>query len=250
MNVTFTNSRDVKLAGVIDRVDDPIAQAIFSHCFTCSKDHIASYRICKALADRGVQVLRFDFAGLGKSEGDFSITDFSSNIDDIKAAVNFLTNVNATPNFLIGHSLGGIAAVAAACELDIIQAVTTIAAPSRPAHVLDHIEQHIPKNLKNGFEDVMVFDRTFRFTKEYILDLRNYDERHFISKLNKPILIFHSPFDDIVSVDEAAKIFIEAKHPKSFISLDRTDHLITKKRDAEYIAENIVCWAKRYINMQ
>ncbi len=250
MDVTFKNKRGVKLAGVIDRVENPIAQAVFSHCFTCSKDHAASYRICKALADQGIQVLRFDFVGLGKSEGDFSITDFSSNIDDIKAAVNFLTDINAAPQLLIGHSLGGIAAVAAACELENIQAVATIAAPSRPAHILDHFEQHIPKILKNGFDDVMVFDRSFKLTKEYILDLKDYDERHFIRKLNKPILVFHSPFDDIVSIDEAAKIFMEAKHPKSFISLDHTDHLISKKRDAEYIAEYIACWAKRYINTQ
>ena len=116
--------------------------------------------------------------------------------------------------------------------------------------MLDHFEQHIPKILKYGFEDVTVFDRSFRLTKEYILDLKDYDERQFIRKLNKPILVFHSPFDGIVSIDEAARIFMEAKHPKSFISLDNTDHLISKKRDAaEYIAENIACWTKRYINL-
>ncbi len=248
MDVSFKNSRGEKLAGVIDQAENPIAQAIFSHCFTCSKDHAASYRICKALASQGIQVLRFDFVGLGKSEGDFSSTDFSSNINDIKAAVEYLKNNNSAPQLLIGHSLGGIAAVAAACELDEIQAVATIAAPSRPAHVLDHFEQHIPKILKNGFDDVTVFDRSFKFTKEYILDLKDYDERHFIRKMNKPILVFHSPFDDIVSIDEAARIFMEAKHPKSFISLDHADHLVSKKRDSEYIAENIACWAKHYIN--
>jgi len=243
VNVTLKNKSGEELVGVIDQVDKPIAQAIFSHCFTCSKDHTASYRICKALASQGIQVLRFDFTGLGKSKGDFSKTDFSSNVNDIKTAVEFLKNNNSTPQLLIGHSLGGIAAIAAACELDEIQAVATIASPSRPAHVLDHFEQHIPKIVKNGFDDVMVFDRSFRFT-----NLKDYDEKHFIRNLNKPILVFHSPFDDIVSIDEAAKIFMEAKHPKSFISLDQTDHLISKKQDAEYIAENIACWAKRYIN--
>ncbi len=247
MDVTFSNNNGEILAGVIDEVDIPRVQAIFTHCFTCSKDHAASYRICKALAKQGIQVLRFDFTGLGKSQGDFSNTDFSSNINDIKAAVEFLTNNYQKPQLLIGHSLGGIAATAAACELDEIQAVTTIASPSRPAHVLDHFEQHIPKILKQGFEDVSIFDRPFRLTKEYIQDLKSYDEKPFIKKLNKPILIFHSPFDDIVSIDEAAKIFVEAKHPKSFISLDETDHLISRKTDAEYIAENIACWAKRYI---
>lgn len=247
MEVAFENNRGEKLAGVIDKANNPIAHAIFSHCFTCSKDHTASFRLCKALSAQGIQILRFDFSGLGRSEGNFSESTFSSNLDDIKAAATFLENNYCLPQLLIGHSLGGIAAIAAACEIDAIQAVATVAAPSRPAHVLDHFQQHIPSILKNGFEDITIFDRTFRLTKEYILDLKAYDDRHFIKKLNKPILIFHSPFDDIVSIDEAGKIFTEAKHPKSFISLDHADHLISKKRDAEYIAENIACWTKRYI---
>lgn len=249
MDITFKNNRGDLLTGVIDQAENPIAQAVFSHCFTCSKDHAASYRICKALADQNIQVLRFDFTGLGKSGGDFTSTNFSSNIEDIKSAVSYLSDINMPPQLLIGHSLGGIAAAAAACELDEIQTVATIAAPSRPAHVLDHFEEHIPKILKDGFDDVTIFDRSFRFTREYVLDLKDYDERHFIQKLNKPILVFHSPFDNIVSIDEAAKIFSEAKHPKSFISLDHADHLISKKYDAEYIAENIASWAKRYIKV-
>lgn len=248
MQVSFKNSLGNTLVGSIDQVEKPIAHAVFSHCFTCSKDHAASYRICKALAAKNIQVLRFDFTGLGDSEGEFSDTSFSSSIADIKAAVRYLKKNSDTPNLLIGHSLGGITAVAAACELDEIQAVCTVAAPSRPAHVLDHFEQHIPKIMQNGFDDVKVFDRTFRFTKAYVEDLKNYDDKDFIKKLAKPILIFHSPYDDIVSIDEAAKIFMQAKHPKSFISLDQTDHLISKKQDAEYIAENIACWARRYIS--
>ncbi|MFK7815301.1 MAG: alpha/beta hydrolase family protein [Gammaproteobacteria bacterium] len=247
MDITFKNSHGNILSGTIDQAENPIAQAIFSHCFTCSKDHAASYRICKALADQNIQVLRFDFTGLGKSDGDFTATDFSSNIEDIKSAVSYLSEINMPPQLLIGHSLGGIAAAATACELSEIQAVATIASPSRPAHVLDHFEKHIPKIIKDGFDDVTIFDRSFRFTKEYVLDLKDYDQRQFIKNLNKPILIFHSPFDNIVSIDEAAKIFSEAKHPKSFISLDHTDHLISKKYDAEYIAENIASWARRYI---
>ncbi|MCZ6565751.1 MAG: alpha/beta hydrolase [Gammaproteobacteria bacterium] len=247
MNVNFSNNLGATLAGVIDYAKKPLAHAIFSHCFTCSKDHPATYRICKALANHGIQVLRFDYTGLGKSEGDFSDTDFSSNINDIIAAVNFLTENYSTPHLLIGHSLGGIAAVAAACELRNIDAVVTIAAPSRPAHVLDHFEEYIPTIIKQGFADVMIFDRPFRLTKKYIGDLKSYNERHFTRKLSKPILIFHSPYDDIVSIDEAAKIFTEAKHPKSFISLDQADHLISKQQDAEYIAEHIASWAKRYI---
>ncbi len=248
MDVFFTNRLEKQLAGIIDTAKNPITYAIFLHCFTCSKDHPASYRICKALANQGIQTLRFDFLGLGESAGDFSETDFSSNIDDIKAAVKFLSENGTTPRLLIGHSLGGIAAIAAACELREIDAVITIASPSRPAHVLDHFEEHIPEILKRGYADVMVFDQPFKLTKNYINDLKSYDNRHFTKKMNKPILIFHSPYDDIVSIDEAAKIFIEAKHPKSFISLDKVDHLITKKRDAEYIAEHIAIWIKRYLN--
>lgn len=249
MEINFENNLGHRLAGLIDTADNPIAHAVFSHCFTCSKDHPASFRICKALASQGIQTLRFDFSGLGKSEGDFSKTDFSSNIGDIKAAVEYLSANDRTPRLLIGHSMGGIAAVAAACELSQIDAVITIASPSRPAHILDHFEEHIPKILKHGYSDVLVFDETLRLTKTYIEDLKTYDERNFTKKLNKPILIFHSPYDDIVSIDEAAKIFMEAKHPKSFISLDKVDHLVTKKRDAEYIAEHVACWTKRYLNL-
>jgi putative redox protein len=247
VEVSFKNKRGNLLSGTIDQAENPIAQAIFSHCFTCSKDHAASYRICKALAKKNIQVLRFDFTGLGKSEGEFSLTNFSSNIEDLKSAVSHLTDIDLSPQLLIGHSLGGITAAAAARELTDIQAVATIAAPSRPSHVLEHFKKHIPKIIEQGFDDVTIFNRTFRFTKEYVHDLKGYDERHFIKKLNKPLLVFHSPFDSVVPIDEAATLFMEAKHPKSFISLDHTDHLVSKKDDAEYIAENIASWARRYI---
>jgi len=248
MDVTFTNKQGNKLAGVIDPANTPIAYAVYLHCFTCSKNHAASYRLCKALAAQGIQVLRYDFSGLGKSEGDFSSSYFSDNIDDISSAIEYLNTKDTAPQLLIGHSFGGIAAVAAACKLDQIQAVATIASPSRPAHVLEHFKQHIPKILENGSGNIEIFDRSFRFTREYIEDLRSYDEQNFIRELNKPLLVLHAPLDNIVSIDEAARIFTLAKHPKSFISLDNTDHLISKKHDAEYIAANIACWAKRYIN--
>ncbi len=248
MQLYFENKFGTRLSGILDEIENPIAQAIYLHCFTCSKDHPASYRLCKALANQNIQILRFDFTGLGDSEGEFSQSGFSNNIEDIKAAVNYLKKRNNAPQLLIGHSLGGIAAIAAASLLNDIDAVVTIGAPSRPAHVLDHFEQHIPTILKQGFDDVVIFDRPLRLTKQYIEDLKEYDRQNFIRELNKPLLIFHSPFDDIVSIDEAAKIFMQAKHPKSFISLDKTDHLISKKQDAAYIAEHIACWSKRYIS--
>ncbi|MEJ2115090.1 MAG: alpha/beta fold hydrolase [Gammaproteobacteria bacterium] len=186
MDVRFKNDRGEKLAGIMDQVESPIAQAIFSHCFTCSKDHTASYHLCKALAAQNIQVLRFDFTGLGKSEGDFVNSNFSSNLNDIKAAVQFLGKNSYAPQILIGHSLGGIAAIAAACEIDEIRAVATIASPSRPAHVLDHFEQHIPKILKSGFDEVSVFDRPFKLTKEYILDPILYPSMRPQESLQKP----------------------------------------------------------------
>ena len=236
------------LAGILDETENPFIQAIYLHCFTCSKDHPSTYRLCKALSSKGIQVLRFDLSGLGESEGNFADANFSNNIDDVKSALYFLKENLIVPRLLIGHSLGGITAAAAACELREIEAVVTIAAPKRPAHILDHFEEHIPTIIKHGYADIMVFGRPIRLTKKYIEDLKSYDERHFIKNMNKPILIFHSPFDDIVSIDEAAKIFMEARHPKSFISLDKVDHLINRKKDAEYIAEHIACWAKRYIS--
>ena len=248
MEITFKNKKGLKLSGILDRVESPAIQAIYAHCFTCSKNHPASYRICKSLAKHGIQTLRFDFSGLGKSEGQFNKTNFTDYIDDIRAAINYLKENESTPRLLIGHSLGGITAVAAACEIEEIGAVATIAAPSRPSHVLEHFKQHLPRILEEGAADVSIFDRTYTLTKNYIENLQSYDNRNFIKKMNKPILIFHSPFDNIVSVDEAAKIFTSAKHPKSFISLDSTDHLVSNKNDAQYIAQQISCWARRYLS--
>ena len=247
MEVSFTNSKNITLKGILDEADQPIVNAVFAHCFTCSKDHPASYRLCKAFTKVGIQVLRFDFMGLGDSQGEFTHSNFSSNIDDITAAIEFLNTRHTAPKLIIGHSLGGIAALAAACQIDSIEAVATIAAPSRPSHVLEHFKQYLPKIRQDGSTDIKIFEQTLTLTNEYINDLESYDKRKFTSKLNKPLLIFHSPYDDIVSVDEAAKIFIEAKHPKSFISLDKIDHLISKKKDAEYIANVIACWLKHYL---
>ena len=179
--IEFQGSQGHMLAARLEMPDGPPrAYALFAHCFTCSKDIFAAARIANGLAELDIAVLRFDFTGLGASDGDFANTNFSSNINDLLLAADHLRNQGNAPTILIGHSLGGIAATAAACELDEIQAVATIASPSRPAHVLDHFEQHIPKILKHGFADVDIFDQSFKLTKEYIQDLKSYDEKHFI----------------------------------------------------------------------
>lgn len=247
MDVTFTNRKNIALKGILDEVDQPLTTAVYAHCFTCSKDHPATYRMCKALNQVGIQVLRFDFTGLGDSHGDISNSDFSSNIEDITAAVDYLIENHSAPKLLIGHSLGGIAALATACRQDNIMAVVTIAAPSRPSHVLEHFKQHMPTISKQGYADVRIFDQTIRLTSKYVEDLTSYDDQEFTAKLNKPLLILHSPYDDIVSVNEAAEIFTEAKHPKSFISLNKIDHLLSNKEDAEYIADLILSWSRYYL---
>lgn len=247
MDVTFTNKNNITLSGILDEVDQPIANAVYAHCFTCSKDHPATYRMCKALSRAGIQVLRFDFTGLGDSHGVISNSNFSNNIEDITAAVDYLTENFSAPELLIGHSLGGIAALATACRLDKISAVVTIAAPSRPSHILEHFKQHLPTIKQQGYADVRIFDQTLKLTNDYVDDLMSYDNQEFTINLNKPLLILHSPYDDIVSVSEAAEIFTKAKHPKSFISLHKIDHLLSKRKDAEYIADLVVSWSRHYI---
>jgi putative redox protein len=223
--------------------------ALFAHCFTCGKDLAAATRIARALAARGIAVLRFDFTGLGNSDGDFANTSFSSNVQDLLAAAAALERDHAAPALLIGHSLGGAAVLAAAGQLPSVEAVVTIAAPATPGHI-QHLFSGVRGELETtGEAEVQVGRRRFRIRRQFLDDLEQYADAEHIRRLKRPLLLFHSPVDEIVEVEEAAKIYHAALHPKSYISLDRADHLLTNREDSEYVAETLVAWASRYLGL-
>jgi putative redox protein len=225
----------------------PRAYAIFAHCFTCSKDSKAAAYVGQALAARGIAVLRFDFTGLGASGGDFADSTFSSNIDDIVWAANYLKDHYGAPQILIGHSLGGAAVLAAAGRIPEARAVATIGAPYDPRHV-EHLITNTDELRAKGEATVDIGGRPFHIRKSFLDDLARHDPSKHIGELRKALLIMHSPRDKIVEIDNASKIFIAAKHPKSFVSLDDADHLLTRQEDAAYAAEVLSAWATRYIH--
>ena len=246
--VRFPGSLGGQLAARLDSPPGkPIACALFAHCFTCSKDTLAASRVSTALTARGIAVLRFDFTGLGGSEGDFANTNFSSNIADLIAAAAWLRENHAAPTLLIGHSLGGAAVLAAAREIPESTAVVTIGAPFEPAHVKQLLAPALPAIESAGEAEVELAGRKFRIRKQFLDDIGSRNSRDAISNLRKALLIFHSARDTTVSIDNAAQIFMAAKHPKSFISLDDADHLLTRREDAEYVAGVLSAWASRYI---
>jgi len=225
----------------------PIAYALFAHCFTCSKNARAVRSISQFLTKRGIAVLRFDFSGLGDSEGDFSETNFSSNVQDLVAAADYLASNLAAPSILIGHSLGGAAVLAAAAEISSAKAVVTIGAPSEPAHV-EHLVQSASEEIRtSGQAKVQIGGQSFYIKKQFLEDIKEQTLREKINKLGKALLILHSPQDRVVSVDNAEKIYMAARHPKSFISLDGADHLLSRKEDGYYVGEVIASWALRYL---
>ena len=247
IRVEFNNKRNISLAGILDLPASPDNFAVYTHCFTCSKDIPAAFHICKTLARNHIATLRFDFTGLGDSEGDFSDTTFSTNISDIISASDFLLTNYQPPKLLVGHSLGGTAAIGAAAQLDNIKAVTTIASPHKPSHVLNHF-QEVKKTLQRKLETTIdLMGREFTIKKQLLDDIELFDNKEIIESLAKPILIMHSPEDKTVSIQEASNLFIAAKHPKSFISLCSIDHLISEKTDAQYIGNLISSWAHNYI---
>ncbi len=227
-------------------VEAPRAYAIFAHCFTCSKDSKAAAYISQALAARGIAVLRFDFTGLGASGGDFADSNFTSNIDDIVCAARYLKENHTAPQILIGHSLGGAAVLAAAGQIPEARAVATIGAPFDPGHV-EHLLKNKDDLVSKGEATVDIGGRPFRLRRQFLEDLGRHDPSTTIGTLRKALLIMHSPQDTIVSIDNAAKIFMAAKHPKSFVSLDHADHLLTKANDAAYAAEVLGAWSSRYL---
>lgn len=225
----------------------PLAYALFAHCFACSKDTLAAARISGALTAHGIAVLRFDFTGLGGSEGDFANTNFSSNVADLVAAAGWLRLTHEAPKILIGHSLGGAAILAAAGEIPEAVAVATVAAPYDPGHIRQLLSPAIPEIESAGEAEVNLAGRKFRIKKQFLEDIASRASRDAIASLRKALLIFHSPRDTTVSIDNAAQIFMAAKHPKSFISLDDADHLLTRNEDAIYVAAVLAAWASRYL---
>jgi uncharacterized OsmC-like protein/alpha/beta superfamily hydrolase len=246
--IQFPGSLGAQLAARLDMpAGKPLAYALFAHCFTCSKETLAASRIGAALTARGIAVLRFDFTGLGGSDGDFANTNFSSNVSDLVAAAAWMREHHEAPKLLIGHSLGGAAVLAAAGEIPEAVAVATIGAPFEPAHVKNLLAPALPGIAAAGAAEVELAGRKFRVTKQFLEDIGSRNNRDSIANLRKALLIFHSPRDTTVSIDNAAQIFLAAKHPKSFVSLDDADHLLTRREDAAYVAAVLAAWASRYI---
>jgi len=244
----FTGSEGQQLAAALDTPEGEIrAYALFAHCFTCGKDVLAASRIAVALAAKGIAVLRFDFTGLGSSEGDFANSTFSSNVADLVRAADQLRETRSAPSILIGHSLGGAAVLAAADQIPDAKAVVTIAAPSDPAHVTNFFKDKIEDIRQQGKVEVSLAGRPFSIKREFLDDIAEHSLTSHIAKLHKALLIMHSPTDDTVSIDNATKIFVTARHPKSFVSLSDADHLLTDRGDAAYVADMIAAWAGRYL---
>jgi uncharacterized OsmC-like protein/fermentation-respiration switch protein FrsA (DUF1100 family) len=245
----FTGAGGNQLAAALELPErEPIAYALFAHCFTCGKDVLAARRIAVALAAKGIAVLRFDFTGLGSSEGDFANTTFSSNVADLVRAADHLRETRKAPAILIGHSLGGAAILAAAAQIRDAKAVVTIAAPSDPAHVTGLFAERVADIRTQGKVEVSLAGRPFPISREFLDDIAEHNLMAHINKLHRPLLVMHAPTDDTVSIDNATRIFIAAKHPKSFVSLADADHLLTRKADAIYVADVIAAWAERYLD--
>ncbi len=246
----FPNAQGQTLAALLDRPEGPVrAVALFAHCFTCGKDNKAARFIAEGLKSQGIAVLRFDFTGLGASDGEFANTTFSSNVDDLVAAADHLRNNVGAPALLIGHSLGGAAVLAAAHRIPDARAVVTIAAPFDPAHVAGLLGGHVDEIKEKGEVEVTLVGRPFRIRRELLDDIAEQRLSPRIAELHKALLVFHSPTDETVGIDNASKIFLAAKHPKSFISLAGADHLLRLPRDARYVAHVVAAWAERYLDM-
>ncbi len=245
----FPNAKGEQLAATLDLpLGKPTAFALFAHCFTCGKDIPAAKRIAERLAVHGIAVLRFDFTGLGGSEGEFANTHFSSNVDDLVAAADHLRKTDGAPAILIGHSLGGAAVLAAAHRIPDARCVVTIAAPCDPSHVTGLFKEHVDKIKEQGEVEVRLAGRPFRIKREFLDDVAEKKLQDCLATLRKALLIFHAPTDDTVGIENASHIFTAAKHPKSFVSLAGADHLLSQNSDAVYVADVIAAWAERYLD--
>ena len=246
--VVFENQRGHALSGILDLpAETPVGYALFAHCFTCSKNLKAASNIARALTDAGIAVLRFDFTGLGQSEGEFSDTNFSSNVDDLLAAVSYLDREHEAPAILIGHSLGGTAVLQAAATVPSAVAIVTIGSPSEPAHVARMFSGSEDTLRERGEATVNLGGRPFLMKQQFLDDLEKQDLNASIGSLRKALLIMHAPLDDVVEIDNASALFVAAKHPKSFVSLDTADHLLSREADSRYAGRVLASWASRYL---
>ena len=245
------NADGLKLGAKLDLPEqrEPLAYALFAHCFTCTKDFKLAYYISKALTQQGMAVVRVDFTGLGESEGDFSDTNFSSNVDDLVAAADHMNRQLTAPQLLIGHSLGGAAVLQAAARISGTRAIATISAPADPAHIGHLLKSSHAEIEKYGKADVVVEGRTFSIKKQFLDDLDGHHMDEIIRELDLPLLVLHSPADRIVDIENAAHIFATARQPKSFISLNQADHLLTNRNDADYAGSVLAAWAKNYFSV-
>ena len=247
----FRNAEGQELSAKLEQPVDkkPRSYAIFAHCFTCHKNLLAVTNISRSLTAKGIAVLRFDFTGLGESEGEFSETNFSSNVDDLIAAADYLKENHEAPKIIIGHSLGGAAAIMAASRIKEIEAVATIGAPADVPHVKHLFQGSVEEIETSGQAMVSLGGRPFTIKKQFIDDLESNDLESILKSLKKPLLILHSPQDDTVDISNAAKIYNAAMHPKSFISMDGADHLLTRRSDSLYAGDVVATWASRYIDL-
>lgn len=248
----FKNRNGDTLSGSLEQPSEgpSLGVALFAHCFTCNKNILAASRISRKLCDRGFTVLRFDFTGLGESEGDFADTNFSTNVDDLRAAIDALKQEDMAPEILIGHSLGGAAVLYLADEIDEVKLVATIGAPSEARHIVQHFDETALREIEDtGQAQVSLGGRPFTIKKQFLDDVTETSVLNKLKSSKKPLLICHSPTDSVVGVDNAEKIYHAAKHPKSFVSLDGADHLLSQKDDAEFVASVVASWASRYLGL-
>ena len=247
--ITFQNSSGNNLSGRIDfpLVGKPKAFVLFAHCFTCSKNLKSIDHISQAFNQQGMAVFRFDFTGLGQSSGDFSDTNFSSNLSDLKEAYHYLEKNFEAPQIILGHSLGGAAVLHVSSQLPAVQAVATVGAPSTPTHVSHLLGDGREELTKKGEVEVNIGGRPFKMKKQFLDDLEANEHKEVVHHLGKALLVLHSPQDKIVGIESAQEIYLEARHPKSFVSLDGADHLLTDAKDARYVGSMVAGWAARYI---
>ena len=249
--VKFTNSEGLELSGYLELPlnSHPHSFVLFAHCFTCNKNFFAVKNIARALSAKGYGVLRFDFAGLGDSDGEFADTTFSGNVEDLLAAAQFLEAEYKAPEMLIGHSLGGAAVIFAAHQLSSVKSVVTIGAPSSPVHVKHLLKSSLEEIEEKGIAQVNVGGRNFTIKKNFLEDINSHDLNKFARQLKMAFLIMHSPQDSVVEISNAEDLYKSLRHPKSFVSLDGADHLLTNNKDSEYAGSVIASWASRFLEI-